>query len=56
MSVSSPVTHDYEVEANMSPVHRIAAAALVAALGIGIVGIGTAPANADYSWGTRIAR
>ncbi|MCW2738022.1 hypothetical protein [Nocardioides sp.] len=38
----------------MTPVRRIAAAALVAALGIGFVGISSAPANADYTWGTRI--
>ncbi|MFC0223086.1 MULTISPECIES: hypothetical protein [Nocardioides] len=38
----------------MTPVRRIAAAVLVAALGTGIVGLGTAPANADYSWGTKI--
>ena len=31
----------------MTPVRRIAAAALVAALGFGFVGIGSAPANAD---------
>ena len=44
-----------EVEA-MTPVRRIAAAALVAALGFGIVGMGAVPANAgtDTSWGTRI--
>jgi len=40
----------------MTPVRRIAAAALVAALGLGVVGLGAAPANAgiDTSWGTRI--
>ncbi|CAM3784341.1 hypothetical protein NOZE110980_15040 [Nocardioides zeicaulis] len=54
MGRSSPVTHDNEVKANMTPVRRIAAAVLVAALGTGIVGLGTAPANADYSWGTKI--
>jgi hypothetical protein len=42
-----------EVEA-MTPVRRIAAAALVAALGLGFVGVGAAPANADWTWGTRI--
>ena len=49
---SSPVTLDNEVKANMTPVRRIAAAALVAALGFGFVGISSAPANADYTWGT----
>jgi len=45
-----------EVKAHMTPVRRIAAAALVAALGLGVVGLGAAPANAgiDTSWGTRI--
>ena len=39
----------------MSPVRRIAAAALVAALGFGAVGLGAAPANAiDITWGTKI--
>ena len=44
-----------EVEA-MTPVRRIAAAALVAALGFGFVGIGASPANAtiDTSWGAKI--
>ncbi len=35
----------------MTPVRRIAAAALVAALGFGAVGIGAGPANADTTWG-----
>jgi hypothetical protein len=37
----------------MTPVRRIAAAALVAALGFGVVSLGAAPANAgtDTSWG-----
>jgi hypothetical protein len=52
---SSPVTLDNEVKANMTPVRRIAAAALVAGLGIGFLGISSAPANADYSWGTRVS-
>ena len=40
----------------MTPVRRIAAAALVAALGLGVVGMGAAPANAgiDTTWGTKI--
>ena len=40
----------------MTPVRRIAAAALVAALGFGFVGIGASPANAtiDTSWGAKI--
>lgn len=40
----------------MTPVRRIAAAALVAALGLGFVGVAAVPANAgtDTSWGTRI--
>ena len=40
----------------MTPVRRIAAAALVAALGLGFVGLGTSPANAgiDTSWGAKI--
>jgi hypothetical protein len=44
-----------EVKA-MTPVRRIAAAALVAALGLGFVGIGASPANAsiDTSWGAKI--
>ncbi len=37
----------------MTPVRRIAAAALVAALGFGFVGMSSAPANADFTWGTR---
>ena len=43
-------------ETNMTPVRRIAAAALVAALGFGVVGMGAAPANAgiDTTWGTKI--
>lgn len=36
----------------MTTVRRIATAALVAVLGVGVVGIGAAPANAlDTSWG-----
>ena len=47
---------DQEVKA-MTPVRRIAAAALVAALGFGFVGMGAAPANAgDTSWGARTTR
>ena len=43
-----------EVKA-MTPVRRIAAAALVAALGFGFVGMGAAPASAiDTSWGAKI--
>jgi hypothetical protein len=44
-----------EVEA-MTPVRRIAAAALVAALGLGFVGVGAGPASAgiDTSWGGKI--
>ena len=39
----------------MTPVRRIAAAALVAALGFGFVGLGAAPASAgDTSWGAKI--
>ena len=39
----------------MTPVRRIAAAALVAALGFGFVGVGASPANAlDTSWGAKI--
>ena len=40
----------------MTPVRRIAAAALVAALGLGFVGLGAGPANAsiDTSWGAKI--
>ena len=40
----------------MTPVRRIAAAALVAALGLGFVGLGASPANAgiDTSWGAKI--
>jgi hypothetical protein len=39
----------------MTPVRRIAAAALVAALGLGFVGLGASPANAgiDTSWGAK---
>ena len=38
----------------MNPVRRIAAAVLVAALGLGAVGLGSAPANAgiDTTWPT----
>lgn len=39
----------------MTPVRRIAAAALVAALGFGFVGMGASPAAAiDTSWGAKI--
>ena len=38
----------------MTPVRRIAAAALVGALGFGFVGISSAPANADFTWGARV--
>jgi hypothetical protein len=39
----------------MTPVRRIAAAALVAALGLGFVGISSTPANAiDTTWGGRV--
>ena len=39
----------------MTPVRRIAAAALVAALGLGFVGIGAGPANAvDTTWGYKV--
>ena len=40
----------------MTPVRRIAAAVLVAALGFGAVGLGASPANAgiDTSWGGKI--
>jgi hypothetical protein len=54
MVQSSPVTPSNEVKANMTPVRRLAAAALVAAFSIGFVGISTAPANADITWGTKI--
>jgi hypothetical protein len=38
----------------MTPVRRIAAAALVGALGLGFVGIGAGPASAlDTTWGTK---
>ena len=53
MEGSSPVTHDYEVGTTMSPIRRIAAAALVGALGFGFVGISSAPANADFTWGLK---
>jgi len=44
----------FEVKA-MTPVRRIAAAALVAALGLGFVGVGVAPASAiDTTWGGRV--
>jgi len=39
---------------SMIPARRIASAALVAAFSIGIIGVGAAPAKADYTWGTRI--
>lgn len=40
----------------MTPVRRIAAAALVAALGLGFVGVGVAPASAgiDTTWGGKV--
>lgn len=40
----------------MTVVRRIAAAALVATLGMGVVGIAATPANAGYdtTWGGRI--
>jgi hypothetical protein len=39
----------------MTPVRRIAAAALVAALGLGFVGVGVTPASAlDTTWGGRV--
>ncbi|WP_268930480.1 hypothetical protein [Nocardioides potassii] len=38
----------------MTPVRRIAAAALVATLGLGFVGIASAPANADFTWGGKV--
>jgi hypothetical protein len=39
----------------MTPVRRIAAATLVAVLGLGVAGIGAAPAQAvDTSWGAKI--
>jgi hypothetical protein len=38
-----------------TPVRRIAAAALVAALGFGFVGLGASPAGAlDITWGTKV--
>ena len=45
----------FEVKA-MTPVRRIAAAALVAALGLGFVGAGIAPASAgiDTTWGGKV--
>jgi hypothetical protein len=44
----------FEVNA-MTPVRRIAAAALVAALGLGFVGVGVTPASAlDTTWGGRV--
>ena len=53
MSQSSPVTHDHEVKPNMTPIRRIAAAVLVGVLGLGFVGISSAPANADWTWGLK---
>lgn len=39
----------------MTPVRRIAAAALVAALGLGFVGVAATPASAlDTTWGGRV--
>jgi hypothetical protein len=35
----------------MTPVRRIAAAALVGALGLGFIGLGASPASADITWG-----
>ena len=41
----------------MTPVRRIAAAALVAALGLGFVGATSAPASAlDITWGRHTTR
>ena len=41
----------------MSPVRRIAAAALVATLGLGFVGATSAPAGAiDITWGRTVNR
>lgn len=42
----------------MTPVRRIAAAALVATLSFGVVGLGAAPASAakDTTWGDRVIR
>ena len=41
----------------MTPVRRIAAAALVAVLGFGVAAIGAAPAQAvDTSWGRSVIR
>lgn len=38
----------------MTPVRRIAAAVLVAALGLGTVGVTATPANAiDWTWGQK---
>ena len=38
----------------MSPVRRLAAAALVATMSLGFVGIASVPAQAgDYSWGAK---
>jgi len=40
----------------MTPVRRIAAAALVAALSVGFVGIAESPASArDTTWGDRVS-
>ena len=34
----------------MSPARRIAAAAFVAVMSVGFVGVTSGPANADFSW------
>ena len=53
MMRSSPVTIDHRGEELMTPVRRIAAAALVAVLGLGVAGVGMAPAAdaLDITWG-----
>ena len=56
MDESAPVK-DQEVGTPMTPVRRIAAAALVAALGLGFVGATSAPAGAlDITWGRHASR
>ena len=37
-------------------VRRLAAAAMIAAMSVGFVGITSVAANADYSWGPRPGR
>ena len=39
---------------DMSPARRLAAAALVAVMSVGVVGLTAGPASADWSWGTRV--